>query len=217
MTRWPDHDHRGGPVAKAGEPLEHAGAALVMVHGRGATAHSILELGSVVGAPRLAYLAPQASRGTWYPNSFLAPLETNQPGLSTGLAALEAVVQGAMAAGLDADRIFLLGFSQGACLTARYLLEHPRRYAGVFLLTGGLPGPSRASWAADGDLGGTPVLLASGDPDPHVPWERVEETAAVLAGMGAETTLRRYPGRPHTVSAEEIAIVRRRVTEAAPR
>ena len=196
--------HGNQPLERGGEPLTAARAAAVLVHGRGATAGSILSLAGELGVSGVAYLAPQASGNTWYPQSFLAPTEENEPGLTSGLKRLASLVEELEAAGFPASRVALLGFSQGACLTLEFAARHARRYGAVIAYTGGLVGPPGTPRSYEGSFGGTPVFLGSGDPDPHVPWSRVQETADVLSGMGAHVESRRYPGRPHTVSAEEL-------------
>ena len=192
----------------AGASPEEAAAALLLVHGRGGTAEGILELADVVGSEDLLVVAPRAAGSTWYPLSFLAPFEHNEPGLSSGLAVLSRAVDQIELAGIPAERQILLGFSQGACLTLEFAARNPRRYGGVVGLTGGLIGPGGASRDYSGSLVGTPVFLGSSDPDPHVPWSRVLETAEVLEAMGAEVDLRRYAGMAHTVNDEEIEVVR---------
>ena len=181
---------------------------MILVHGRGATAESILGLANELAQPDFAYLAPQAAGHTWYPLSFLAPLEQNEPGLGSGLALLQDLIVRLEGAGIPAERTMLLGFSQGACLTAEYVARRPRRYGGMAALTGGLIGPPGTPRQYAGDLEDTPVYLGAGDPDPHVPWERVEETARVYGDLGAQVTLRRFPGMGHTVNHEELAAVR---------
>jgi phospholipase/carboxylesterase len=200
--------HRNTPVLHAGVPLAEAAGAIVLLHGRGASAEDILGLAGPIGLPNLAYLAPQAAGSTWYPESFLAPREENEPWLSSALAKIESIVQIAFAAGLMRDKIVIAGFSQGACLTSEFAATHPARYAGLIAFTGGLVGPPGSDLNHTGDLAGTPALLLSGDPDPHVPWSRVEETAVVLSKMGASVTSHRYPGRPHTVSGKEVELAR---------
>ncbi len=202
------HPHQGQPVRHAGTSLEQARAAMVMLHGRGGTAESILELARVLDQPGVACLAPQAAGNTWYPHSFLAPWRQNEPNVGAALQAVEEAVAQAQAAGLRRERIMLLGFSQGACLAAEFAARHPARYGGIAILTGGLIGEQIDHTAHQGSFQGTPVFLGSGDPDPHVPWSRVEETAEVYRALGADVTARRYPGRPHTVSQEEIERVR---------
>lgn len=212
--------HGDQPVRTAGRPLGEAGAAMVLVHGRGASAESILELGRALRHPGFAYLAPQARGGSWYPRSFLAPMEENEPWLSSALAKLGAVLDEVAEGGPGLDRTVLLGFSQGACLVLEHAARNPARYGAVVGLTGGLQGPPSRRFDFEGDFEGTPVLLAAGDPDPHVPWSRVEETAGVFGSLGAEVTLRRYPGMPHTVNEEELALTRelmaRLVADAGP-
>ena len=198
--------HSGAGVEHLGAPLAQAAGAVILLHGRGASAEDILGLAHAMYDPRLAYLAPQASNSTWYPNSFMAPRATNEPWLSSALETIASLVDRIRAAGLSTDRIALVGFSQGACLSTEFVATHPARYAGLIALTGGLIGPPGANLSHAGSLAGTPVFFGSGDPDPHVPWSRVEESAAVLTAMGAEVETRRYPGRHHTVSADEVGI-----------
>lgn len=177
---------------------------MVLVHGRGASAESILQLAGGLDNPDFAYLAPQAAGHTWYPYSFLAPLERNEPWLSSALRLLDASVEQAAGAGVPLERIMLLGFSQGACLTLEFLARQPRRYGGVVALTGGLIGPDDTPRDYQGSLDDTPVFLGTSDPDPHVPRSRVEQSAAVLERMGARVTTRVYPGMGHTVNQDEL-------------
>ena len=196
--------HAKQPLRTAGPSPETAAATVIMIHGRGASADSILSLHAALGLPTLAAVAPQAADGTWYPHSFLAPLADNQPHLESALRRIESVVSDLIGRGVPAGRIALLGFSQGACLTSEFVARHPRRYGAAMALTGGLIGPAGTTRDYKGDLAGTPVFLGSGDPDPHVPFERVRETEAVLKRMGATIDIRRYPGRPHTISQDEL-------------
>jgi predicted esterase len=168
----------------------------------------MLDLANKLGRRDLLVAAPRAAGRTWYPRSFLAPIEQNEPGLSSGLSVLEALVAKVEQAGVPHERQILLGFSQGACLTLEFAARNPRRYGGIVGLTGGLVGPPDTSRDYSGSLDGTPIFLGSSDPDPHVPWSRVNETAEVLEHMGAEVDLRRYPGMDHTINDEEVDIVR---------
>ena len=197
--------HATGRMLHAGVPLAEAIGAVILLHGRGGSAEDILSLAGAIGDPKLAYLAPEAVGQSWYPNSFLAPRSTNEPYLSSALARIESVIK---LTGMPTEKIVIAGFSQGACLSTEFVASHPARYAGLIAFTGGLIGPPGQSFAHTGNLAGTPALLLSGDPDPHIPWSRVEESAAVLKSMGAEVTSRRYPGRPHTVSAEELTLAK---------
>lgn len=200
--------HAAQAVLRAGPAPEAARGALVLVHGRGASAESIMSLYSELGVESLAALAPQAAGHTWYPHSFLAPIESNQPYLDWALAKIDAVVTDLIARGIGSERIAILGFSQGACLACEYAARHPRRYGAVMGLTGGLIGPPGTARKYTGSLDGTPVFLGTSDPDPHVPFARVEETQAVLTRLGAKVDLRRYPGMPHTINAEELGACR---------
>jgi phospholipase/carboxylesterase len=200
--------HQGQPVLAAGEPLANARAALVMIHGRGASAEDILSFSRELAQLGFAYLAPQAAGNTWYPNSFLAPIASNEPELSSALSLLDAVVAHVAAAGIPTERTMLLGFSQGACLTLEYAARHARRYGGVVGWTGGLIGPDGTPRDYAGSLAGTPVFLGCSDVDFHVPRARVDLTAEVLRRRGGEVTERIYPNMGHTVNQDEVDFAR---------
>ena len=200
--------HANQPVVTAGPAPEEAAATLVLVHGRGASAESMISLYDALALPTVAALAPQAAGSVWYPYSFLAPLDMNQPFLDSALRRLDGLVEDLRAHGVPSEKIALLGFSQGACLSVEFAARHPRRYGAVMALTGGLIGPPGTPREYPGSLAGTPVFLGSSDPDPHVPFPRVLETKEVLTRMGAAVELRRYPNMAHTVNDEELQICR---------
>ena len=204
----PDDPHQGERLATAGEPLASARAAVILLHGRHASAENILTLVGRMQVPGVAYLAPQAHESTWYPLTFLSPLESNEPGLSSALGLIDTLVERLAASGIPHERTMLLGFSQGACLATESAARTPRHYGAVVGFTGGLLGPPGTPRAYPGSLAGVPVFLGAGDPDSHVPFWRVEETAEVLGRIGANVDLRRYPGMPHTVNDEELAAAR---------
>jgi predicted esterase len=206
--------HAGQPVRTAGAPLERARVAVVMIHGRGATAESILTLAPALEMPDVAFLAPQAAGGTWYPYSFLAPIERNEPGITSGMRTIARVLERVESSGIPPERTMLLGFSQGACLATEYLARHARRYAGLASLSGGLIGPDDTPRDYAGSLDGTPVFLGCSDIDAHVPAARVRESADVLRGLGGEVTMRLYPGMGHVVNEDEIEHVRGMLTAA---
>lgn len=197
--------HEGQPVAEAGAALADARVAVMMVHGRNAGPANILELAPRLARPDVAYLAPAAAGRTWYPHSFMAEIGSNEPGLSSGLAVLASLVERVEAAGTPRERIVLLGFSQGACLTAEFAIRHASRFGGVLVFSGGLIGPPGTSWNATGRFDGTPVFFGCSDHDSHVPEARVHESAAHFARLGADVTKRIYPGMGHLVSDDEIA------------
>lgn len=177
---------------------------MVLVHGRGATTQSILTLADEFRQPDFAYLAPQAAGNTWYPYSFLAPLADNEPGLSSGLAALAAVLAQIEQGGLPAEETILAGFSQGACLALEFVARNARRYGGVVAFSGGLIGPPGTPRDYPGSLEGTPVFLGCSDVDFHIPLERVHESAAVMKKLGGEVTERIYHNMGHTINQDEI-------------
>lgn len=204
--------HAGQSVLSAGPAPENAAATIVMLHGRGASASSILRLHGELGLPAVAAIAPQAAGNSWYPYSFLSPLQENQPYLDSALSRVESLVGDLVERGIATENIVLLGFSQGACLTCEFAARHARSYGAVIGLTGGLIGPPGAPRNYKGSLAPTPVFLGTSDPDPHVPFGRVQETEAILGALGARVELRRYPGLPHTVNQDEIDAVRALVT-----
>jgi predicted esterase len=187
-----------------------------MIHGRGAGAEDILALVPAIELPGVAYLAPAAAGDTWYPLSFMAPIERNEPGISSGIAVIHSLVDQTLAAGVAADRVLLLGFSQGACLASTAAQRRPGRYGGVMIFSGGLIGPPGSAWSESGGFLSTPVFVGCSDIDPHVPESRVRETAAVFERMGAEVTTRIYPGMGHLVNDDEIAFARELLTRLAP-
>ncbi|WP_440772087.1 alpha/beta hydrolase [Natronorubrum sp. DTA28] len=205
-----DGPHQGQPLVTGGTALENASAAVVLTHGRGATARSIVQMGEEVHRDGVALLAPQAARNTWYPNSFLAPVERNEPGRTSGLRAISEAIEQANEAGIPAERVMFVGFSQGACLASEFVARNPRRYGGLAALSGGLIGESidPDDYATEGaDLEGTSAFLGCSDVDPHIPEERVHETADVLAAMNADVTKRLYEGMGHGVNEDELEFV----------
>lgn len=206
-TKINQSPHQGQPVLHAGAPLDRALAAMIMIHGRGATAASILSLTAEFDHHTFAYLAPQAAGGTWYPDRFLAPIQNNEPWLTSALHAVDETVARLTGAGIPHDRIMLLGFSQGACLALEYAARHPRRYGGVVGLSGGLIGPDGMVRNLTGSFAGTPVFLGCSDVDFHIPKERVFHAAGVFKQLAAEVTVRLYPNMEHTINEDEIKFV----------
>ena len=209
MTLRGTGPHAGQPVIQAGAALESARSAMILVHGRGDSASGILQLADALPLRGMAYLAPQASGNTWYPNRFLAPIPSNEPWLSSALAGLGDLTSQLQAAGVPAADIVLLGFSQGACLALEFAVRNPRKYGALVGLSGGLIGPPGTVWPQTGSLDGTPVFLGCSDVDPHIPAWRVDESADVLREMGGDVTAVLYPGMDHTVTDEEAREVRR--------
>ena len=197
--------HAGQPVLMAGADIASARAAMVMIHGRGASASDILSLSEVFGRDGVTYIAPEAAGHTWYPYPFLAPVGRNEPGRSSALGVIAALLAILGERGLPPERVAILGFSQGACLALEFAARNPRRYGAVIGLTGGLIGERIDPAAYSGSLDDTPVFIGSSDVDPHIPLARVKETTAVLAALGAVVTERIYPGMGHTINDDEIA------------
>lgn len=208
--------HGREPVTEAGAPLGAAPVVVILVHGRNAGPANILDLAARFLRPDLTYLAPAAAGRTWYPHSFLADLSSNEPGLSSGLAVLAALVARVEAAGVPRTQVVLAGFSQGACLVAEFAVRHPARYGGIAVYSGGVIGPPGTAWHATGRFDGTPMFFGCSDIDGHVPEARVNESAALAQRMGAEVTRRIYPGMGHLVNDDEIAWMQRLLQTLAP-
>ena len=208
--------HRGQPVRHGGVPIENARLVGVLLHGRGASADDILGLSQEFSATDVAYLAPQASGRTWYPYSFLAPIQRNEPGISSGLRVLAGLVDDLNGQGVSSDRVVLLGFSQGACLILEFAARHARRYAGIAALSGGLIGPPGTPRDYAGSFDGTPVFIGCSDVDAHVPLERVRESTGVFSRLGAavdERISRHGPhGYPGRVGRGECDVARNRAS-----
>lgn len=198
------------PVTKGAEPGKADGA-MILIHGRGATAESILMLTDELGENNLHFVAPQAYQFQWYPHSFLAPTERNEPGLSSGLQAIFDMIEDLEANGMAKDKIILLGFSQGACLASEFVARHPARYGGLIALSGGLIGETVSGQNYSGSLDGTPCFLGCSDIDPHIPVERVHQSEKILDDLGAKVTKKIYPGMGHTVNRDEIDQVKKMI------
>lgn len=202
------HHHEGQPLVMRGVPLEESRAVAIMMHGRGRTTGDILELANRIGDSAFTYLAPAAKDNTWYPYSFMQPIAENEPFLSSALTVYDSLINDLLRKGFSKERIVLLGFSQGACLTAEYAVRHADRYGGIILFTGGLIGPPGTCWNYPGAFHGTPLFLGTSDSDSFVPEERVRASALIFKQMGAQVIERVYPGMEHIVNDDEIAIAR---------
>jgi predicted esterase len=205
-TADPD-PHGRQPVLPAGAPIADARIVAILLHGRGASAEDILGLSREFRTPDVAYLAPQAAGGTWYPSSFLAPIEQNEPWLGSALALIARLLDTLQQRNIPASRVALMGFSQGACLATEFAARHPRRYASIAAFSGGLIGPPGAVRTYEGQFDGTPAFFGCSDNDPHIPLGRVHESAEVLERMGAAVEARIYPLMGHTIVPDEIEAV----------
>jgi predicted esterase len=204
----PSDPHHGQLVLTFGPPPSSARLTMIMVHGRGAGGDDMLGLAGEFDTTDVAFLAPQAAGRTWYPSSFLSPIADNEPGITSGLGVIASLVDGLVAQQIPIERIGLLGFSQGACLSLEFAARHPSRYAAVIGLSGGLIGPPGTPRDYPGSFAGAPVFLGCSDIDPHIPLERVHESAEVFRRMSASVDERIYPRMGHTVNADQIAAVK---------
>ena len=200
--------HEGQPVLSAGAPLGSSHAVMIMMHGRGASPGNILSLAADLDRPDFTYLAPAAANNTWYPYSFLTEMSKNEPGLSSGLHVIEGLVADLLSRGIHKRHVVLLGFSQGGCLAGEYAVRNGDRYGGVIMLSGGLIGPPGTAWTYGGSFVSTPVFLGCSEVDGHIPKERVLESAEVFERMGADVTVRLYPGMGHQINEDEIVHAR---------
>ncbi len=200
------YTHDSNKVKTEGPALKESAKILIMLHGRGASGSDILSLKQMLQVEDFTLFAPEATNNSWYPYSFMAPAKQNQPALDSALQMLDKVVTSVTEQGVAAGQIYFLGFSQGACLTLEYISRHARAYGGIAAFTGGLIGETIAKENYSGSFEKIPVLITTGDPDPHVPLSRVEESKSILEEMGADVTLKVYKGRPHTILQEEIKL-----------
>lgn len=198
-------------IKERGIPLNEAKKAIIMLHGRGANAEDIMSLAPQLNLSDAAIFAPQATNNSWYPYSFLAPLEDNQPALDSALELIDDTVEKILAAGIPKNKLYFLGFSQGACLALEYTARHAADYGGVIAFTGGLIGEQLNPDKYSGDFVHTPVFITTGNPDPHVPLTRVQESVEILEKLNAEVSLRVYNGRPHTIQFQEIDLANKLV------
>lgn len=200
--------HRGLESVRVGSAPGEADVAVVLVHGRGGSPEGMTDFARALVRPGTAWIAPRASAGSWYPHSFLAPIDANQPWLDSALLTLgRTVTELQQSFGVSREKILLLGFSQGACLATEFVSRSPGRWGGLAALSGGLIGPPGTQWDGDGRLEGTPAFFGCGDPDPHIPRERVEESGRLFERRGATVDLRIYPGLGHAVNADEVEAV----------
>ncbi|UOE47537.1 alpha/beta hydrolase [Mucilaginibacter sp. SMC90] len=193
-------------VVSAGVPAEQAEKAIIMLHGRGASANSIISLKDHLELEGYAIYAPQASEHSWYPYSFMAPVQNNQPALDSALEVIGELVDDLKQKGIAQENIYFLGFSQGACLTLEYTGRNAGKYGGIIAFTGGLIGEELVEKNYNGDFNHTPILITTGDPDPHVPVGRVNDSVEILKELNADVTLKIYKGRQHTISHEEVVL-----------
>jgi phospholipase/carboxylesterase len=173
----------------------------------------ILSLAAEISLPGVAYLAPQAANNTWYPYRFMEATISNEPWLSSALSVVTRIIQHLKDSGIQEEKIFLLGFSQGACLALEYTARNARRYGGIAGLSGGVIGADGEERQDQGNLEGTPVFLGCSDVDPHIPVERVLKTEKIMKALGGEVTVKIYPNMPHTINQDEIDIVKKMLAE----
>jgi phospholipase/carboxylesterase len=203
--------HDGKSIIYAGADIEHAESAMIVLHGRGATAESMVGLVSEIYAENMIYVIPQAKNHAWYPYRFIEKREANEPGVSSGLTLIQSIINALSEKGIQQERIFLLGFSQGACLAADFVARYPAKYGGLFVLSGGLIGDQINQNDYAGDLMDTPVFLGCSDVDFHIPEQRVHESARIFEYLNADVTEKIYPSMGHTINRDEISFIRKMI------
>jgi phospholipase/carboxylesterase len=200
--------HLQQPLIQHGAPLSSNNPVLLALHGRNQTPEVVIDIFERMAWHEATLLAPNANNQTWYPARFMEPIEQNEPDLTYALEALEARITDLGAQGVGKERLVLLGFSQGGCLIAQYLVQHPAHYKGIAIFTGGVIGPPGTQWNPKGSLEGTSILLTTCDTDEWVPLERVQETTVLFRAMGANVTEKVYQGREHLVCDDEIEMAK---------
>ena len=198
------HERR---LIESGASLDKASRALIMLHGRGATAQSILSLADYFTLDEFYIAAPQATNNAWYPKSFLSPIDQNEPWLTSAIELIHKLIQDIVSSGISSDNIYLMGFSQGACLALEVATRYAQRWGGVIAFTGGLIGDKIRKEKYSGDFKGTKVFIGNSDIDPHVPLSRSEQSAVIMKDMSADVVHRVYPGMAHTINEDEIKVV----------
>ena len=199
--------HLGETILQFGAELQSAKKAMIMIHGRGASAESIADLGNHFNSDDIVYIAPQAEGYAWYPYRFIEKRQSNEPGISSGLKLIDSIAATLNSAGISSENIYLLGFSQGACLAVDYAARHPHKYAGVFCLSGGLIGESLDPLDYSGDLKHTTVFFGCSENDLHIPEERIHESAEIFSSLNADVTKRIYPKLGHNINRDELAFI----------
>ena len=200
--------HAGQPVLAFGRPLDASSTVSIKIHGRGASPDDILGLATAFDRPDVTYLAPAAANNTWYPYSFLTDIAKNEPYLSSALSVVASLVAESEGSGVPRTRIVVMGFSQGACLTSEFAIRNASRFGGFVAFSGAAIGPPGTRWNDTGRFDGTPMFFGCSNVDPHIPEERVNETAAMCERMGAAVTRKIYPGIGHLVIDDEIGHAR---------
>ena len=191
-------------ISTAGSEINDRSGVLVMIHGRGGSAEDIISISTYLEVKDFAILAPESTNNSWYHESFMAPVSKNEPWLSSALDLIKSIVDDIYKKGISSENIYFLGFSQGACLTLEFVTRNAERYGGVVAFTGGLIGDRINNDNYKGDFLRTPIFIGTSDPDPHVPVDRVHETAGILKSMNADVITKIYNGMGHTVSQEEL-------------
>ena len=200
--------HQGLPMLRSGETVAEAQRIVILLHGRGANAESMLSLAEDLSSPGTHFVLPQAARNRWYPETAFGPLQPNEPDLSSALQVIDDLILEMNEKGFPRDRIVLGGFSQGACLAAEFMVRNPDRFGGLFVLSGALIGPPEIIREPRGDLQGTPVFIGGSDLDPWVKKEYFYEAERAFSSLAGDVEIKIYPGMGHVINEDELTRVR---------
>jgi len=196
---------------QTGLSLSESKKALILLHGRGASAESILSLTSYLDLADFSVFAPQAAQRTWYPYGFMASDQGNLSALNSSLLQVSLLFQFLIENEKAPEQIYVMGFSQGACLSLEFTSRNAQKFGGVVAFTGGLIGEKLEEKKYKGDFQGTPILLSSSAHDMHVPAQRIHDSAQLLQKMGAEVSLSLFEDELHTIRPEELTWVNQRL------
>ena len=167
--------------------------AILMLHGRGADAENIIDIAELYDATSYAFTA---KNNEWYPLPFMKPKEENEPKLSESLKEIQNAVEQIKK---EHEEVYLLGFSQGACLATEYGTKH--EISGVIAFSGGFIGtndelPKKTKTKK--------IFIGCSENDPFIPLERAEKTAEIYKENSADVKTLFYEGQSHTITREEI-------------
>lgn len=199
--------HQDLPILKIGAAEADARRIVILLHGRGAAAESMLGLADALSSPGTRFLIPQAAGNRWYPQTAFGPLGPNEPDLSSGLQVIDDLIMEVADLGFQKEQVLLGGFSQGACLAAEYVVRHPERYGGLFIYSGALIGPPEEKRNPEGNLEGTPVFIGGSDVDPWVKEEYFLEAGRIFSDLKGAVEVKIYPGMGHVINEDELNLV----------
>lgn len=195
-------------ILEKGKPLAQAKKALILIHGRGGSAHDIISLADEFCDDSFYIAAPQATNHTWYPYGFMVDEASNEPWLTSAVNTVKRLMDD-IGKHIAAENLYIMGFSQGACLTLEVSARFADKFGGVAAFTGGLIGKQLVPSRYADNFKGTKIFLGNSDIDPHIPVHRSEDSRKILIEKGADVVLKIYPNMPHTINRDEIETVKK--------